>query len=61
MLLAIWQLMAAFVDLGFSVKSGDKIGDNSDLSFDDVLEFLNPIATARGTVAPTKPQAKKEF
>lgn len=60
MLIAIWQLMAAFVDLGFSVKAGDKIGDKSDLSFDDVLEYLIPIETAPETVAPTKPQAEKE-
>lgn len=57
MLIAIWQLMAAFVDLGFSVKAGDKIGNKSDLSFDDVLEFLIPIETAPETVAP--PQTNK--
>lgn len=59
-LLALWQLMAAFVELGFSVKAGDRIDGKSDLGFDDVLELLIPIETAPETAAPTKHQSEKE-
>jgi hypothetical protein len=59
-LLALWQLMVAFVDLGFSVKAGDKFCENSDHGFDDVLRYLTLETTAPETVASPKPQEKQE-
>lgn len=51
-LLALWQIMVAFVDLGFSVKAGDKFTPESDIGLDDVLQYLIPEDTAHETVAP---------
>lgn len=51
-LLALWQIMVAFVDLGFSVKAGDKFAPESDIGLDDVLQYLIPEDTAHETVAP---------
>lgn len=51
-LLALWQIMVAFVDLGFSVHAGDKFTPESDIGLDDVLQYLIPEDTAHETVAP---------
>ncbi|WP_306117105.1 MULTISPECIES: hypothetical protein, partial [unclassified Roseovarius] len=59
-LLALWQLMVAFVDLGFSVKPGDKFAPGADHGFDDVLRYLTLETTAPETVASPKPQKKQE-
>lgn len=60
LLSTLWQIMVAFVDLGFSVKAGDKLGENSDIGFDDVLQYLVPIDTAPETLASSKTINKKE-
>jgi hypothetical protein len=59
-LLALWQILRAFVDLGFSVRGGDKLTPESDLGLDDVLEYLIPEDTAHETVAPEKPNNKEQ-
>ena len=59
-LLALWQLMVGFVDLGFSVKSGDKFAANTAIGFDDVLNYIYLEDTAPETVAPLKITNKKE-
>lgn len=59
-LLAIWQLMAAFVEYGFSVKAGDNFSAESDVGFDDVLSYLIPIDTAPETVAPQIIKSKEQ-
>ena len=52
-LLAVWKIMAAFVDLGFEVGPDvDKCDENSPLSRVDVLKLLNLEETAHETVAP---------
>lgn len=57
---ALWQIMVAFVDLGFSVKAGEKFNQNSDIGFDDVLEYLRLEDTAPETVASSNIADKKE-
>ncbi|MCA8883147.1 MAG: hypothetical protein KDA50_05285 [Rhodobacteraceae bacterium] len=59
-LLALWQIMVAFVDLGFSVKSGDKLFPESDVGFDDVLNYICLDDPARETVASPENQQKEE-
>ena len=53
-LLALVQIMQAFVDLGFSMKPGEKIGPEGDIGADDVLKYLIPEDTAHETVALPK-------
>ncbi|SDE90094.1 hypothetical protein SAMN05421538_11432 [Paracoccus isoporae] len=57
---AIWHIMVAFVDIGFSVRAGEKLSKNSDIGFDDVLHYLIPEATAPETVASSENPKKKE-
>ena len=59
-LLALWQVMVAFVDLGFSVKSGDKLFPESDVGFDDVLNYICLEDLPRETVASPEKQHKEE-
>ena len=59
-LMSLWQIMRGFAELGFSVKSGDKLHQNTESSFDDVLEYLIPENTAPETLAPNQPHKKKE-
>jgi len=40
LLLALWQIMQAFVELGFSVRPGDKFTPGATLGMDDVLDYL---------------------
>lgn len=51
-LMTLWQIMKAFADIGFSIKSGDKLSPNSDIGMDDVLSSLIFEDTAHETVAP---------
>lgn len=55
LLLALFRIMQGFVDLGFSVRPGEKFTPDSPLSMDDVLEYLIPLETAPETVAPPTP------
>ena len=57
---ALWQIMVAFVDVGFSVKAGEKLSENSDIGFDDVLNYLCLEDTAPETVASSEIANKKE-
>ncbi|ALG91111.1 hypothetical protein TQ29_14100 [Actibacterium sp. EMB200-NS6] len=57
---ALWQIMVAFVDVGFSVKAGEKLNQNSDIGFDDVLNYLCLEDTAPETVASSNNVKKKE-
>ncbi|MEO1193305.1 MAG: hypothetical protein AAFY02_16200 [Pseudomonadota bacterium] len=50
-LLALWQIMQAFVDLGFSIKPGDNFTPDSAHGFDDVLDCLILEDTAHETGA----------
>lgn len=59
-LMSLWQIMRGFAELGFSVKPGDKLNENTETSFDDVLEYLIPEDTAPETLAPNQSQKKKE-
>ncbi|MCA0851494.1 hypothetical protein [Salipiger thiooxidans] len=59
-LLALWQIMIAFVDLGFSVKSGDKLFPESDVSFDDVLNYICLEDLPRETVASPENTQEEE-
>lgn len=59
-LMALWQIMVAFVDLGFSVKSGDKLFPESDVGFDDVLNYICLDDPARETVASPENQKEEE-
>lgn len=49
---ALLPIMIAFVDLGFSIKAGDKFGPDSDIGFDDVLNSIILDATEHETAAP---------
>lgn len=60
LLIALWSIMQGFVDLGFSVKSGDKFTENADHGMDDVLNYLNLKDTAPETVAPRSHKNEKE-
>lgn len=53
-LAALFQIMQAFVDLGFSIKPGEKFAATCDIGMDDVLEYLIPVDTAHETVAPQR-------
>lgn len=59
-LLALWRIMQAFVDLGFSMKPGDKFGPESGVGMDDVLQYLIPEDTAHETVAPPSTDSESE-
>ncbi|MFS4438028.1 hypothetical protein ACMA5I_07425 [Paracoccaceae bacterium GXU_MW_L88] len=59
-LLALWQVMVAFVDLGFSIKSGDKLFPESDVGFDDVLNYFCLEDPTRETVASPENQKQEE-
>ena len=59
LLLTLWQIMQAFVDIGFSVKPGDNFTPDSDLGMQDVLDWLGLEETAPETVAP-EPDNKTE-
>lgn len=60
LLMALWQIMRSFAELGFSVKSGDKLFPGADHGFDDVLEYIKLETTAPETVAPLKTQEEQE-
>lgn len=60
LLVTLWQIMQGFVDLGFSVKAGDKFYANADLGMNDVLEYLILEDTAHETVAPPLNKQTKE-
>lgn len=60
LLMTLWQIMRSFAELGFSVKSGDKLYAGADHGFDDVLRYLTLEMTAPETVAPLKPQEEQE-
>jgi len=51
-LIALYQIMVAFVDLGFSIKAGEKFSERHDFGMDDVLRYLHLEETAHETVAP---------
>lgn len=51
-LAALFRIMQAFVDLGFSVSAGDKFTSTCDIGMDDVLQYLIPEDTAHETFAP---------
>jgi len=53
-LLALWQIMYAFAEFGFSIKAGEKFSAKSDIGMDDVLKYLIPEDTAPETVASPK-------
>lgn len=55
LLLALFRIMQGFVDLGFSIRAGEKSTPDSPLSMDDVLKYLIPLETAPETVAPPTP------
>jgi len=59
-LIALWQIMRAFAEAGFSVKAGDKFSPDSDIGFDDVLNYLIPVETAHETVASEFNNKNKE-
>ena len=59
-LLALWQIMYAFAEFGFSIKAGEKFSAESDIGMDDVLKYLIPEDTAPETVASSKNPNKKE-
>ncbi|SMD04534.1 hypothetical protein [Primorskyibacter flagellatus] len=59
-LLALWQIMYAFAEFGFSLKAGEKFTASSDHGMDDVLEYLILEDTAHETVAPPDPEPSKE-
>ncbi|WP_195820643.1 hypothetical protein [Roseobacter sp. MH60115] len=59
-LLALWQIMSAFADYGFSLKAGDKFTSESDHGMDDVLRYLIPEETAPETVASPNTANKEE-
>jgi len=59
-LMALWQIMRGFAELGFSVKPGDKLHQNTETSFDDVLNYLIPEETAPETLAPNQSRKNKE-
>ncbi|MEM8571781.1 MAG: hypothetical protein AAGG56_12880 [Pseudomonadota bacterium] len=50
-LLALWKIMQAFVDVGFSVAPGDKFHVKCDLGMDDMLNYLVRMETPEGAVA----------
>ncbi len=58
--MALWQIMRAFAELGFSVKSGDKLTPDCDIGFDDVLNYICLDDPARETVASPEHQQQKE-
>lgn len=58
LLAVLWQIMVAFVDLGFSLKPGEKITPKSDVSFDDVLHYLHLDEPAPET--PASPKKNKD-
>lgn len=60
LLSTLWQIMVAFVDLGFSVKAGDKLSAGCDIGFDDVLHSICLEDTAPETAASSKITDKKE-
>ncbi|MEX0283342.1 MAG: hypothetical protein AB3N23_01895 [Paracoccaceae bacterium] len=60
LLMALWQIMRSFAELGFSVKSGDKLYEGADHSFDDVVRYITLETTAPETVAPQNPRTKQE-
>ena len=60
LLAMLWKIMVAFVDLGFSVKAGDKFHGKSDIGMDDVLQYICLEDTAPETVASSKITNKKE-
>lgn len=51
LLLALWQIMLSFVDLGFRVGAGETFTEEGDFGMDDVLYSLRIIETAHETVA----------
>ena len=59
-LMSLWQIMRGFAEMGFSVKSGDKLHENTETSFDDVLDYIIPVDTAPETLAPKQSHKKKE-
>ena len=60
LLMALWQIMRSFAELGFSVKSGDKLSPGADHGFDDVSEYITLETTAPETVASQHPRTKQE-
>lgn len=59
-LLCVFDIAACFVDLGFSLAAGDKLHENSDIGFDDVLDYVHLKAKAHETVAPPIPPYGEE-
>ncbi|MCR9089454.1 MAG: hypothetical protein NXH97_22270 [Rhodobacteraceae bacterium] len=59
-LTALWQIMVAFVDLGFSLKAGDNLTPKCDHGITNVLQYLHLKETAPETVAPKKSNKNKE-
>jgi hypothetical protein len=55
LLLALYRIMQGFVDLGFSIRPGEKFSADSPLCMDDVLEYPIPLETAPETSAPPTP------
>lgn len=45
-LLALWRIMQGFVELGFSIKAGDKFTQNAALGMDDMIDYLFSSHTA---------------
>lgn len=59
-LLALWNIMRAFAEVGFSLKAGDKFTPTSDIGMDDVLNYICLEDTAPETVASSQNSNKKE-
>ncbi|MFV0385398.1 hypothetical protein [Paracoccus sp. (in: a-proteobacteria)] len=59
-LLALWNIMRAFAEVGFSLKAGDKFHATSDIGMDDVLSYIYLEDTEPETVASSKNSNKKE-
>ena len=53
-LLALWNIMHAFAEVGFSLKAGDKFHATSDIGMDDVLKYICLEDTAPETVASSQ-------
>ncbi|MEM7667963.1 MAG: hypothetical protein AAF317_02285 [Pseudomonadota bacterium] len=55
---ALFHIMTGFVDLGFSIKAGDKFTSKCALGMDDVLDYLIPQRPAPET--PASPETKQD-
>jgi len=59
-LAALWHIMTVLVDLGFSLKPGDKFTPEAEIGMDDVLGYLIPEDPASATETPKNTNKNKE-